>query len=140
FSHIRIEVDRHFGADAPALVCEPGRAMGAEAFTIAARVKALRPDGAIFLNDGLYGGLAEARDMTMGNRDSVIAPGGSARIGAGVPRVVFGPTCDSLDRLPAPLALPAELAEGDYVLFAGMGAYSRALITRFNGYGLNDVV
>ncbi len=30
--------------------------------------------------------------------------------------------------------------EGDHVLIAGMGAYSRALSTRFNGYGLRDVV
>ena len=34
-----------FGADAPALVCEPGRAMVSDAFTLVARVKALRGDG-----------------------------------------------------------------------------------------------
>ena len=56
------------------------------------------------------------------------------------PRVVFGPTCDSIDRLPDPLPLPGDLAEGDYLLIAGMGAYTRCLSTDFNGYGLRDVV
>ena len=119
----------------PRLVCEPGRAMVAEAFTLAARVKAVRPDGSLFLNDGIYGALAEARDIDALTRVRVVSPNGRPRGGAPVARVVFGPTCDSLDRLPDPLALPGDVAEGDYVLFEGMGAYSRALATRFNGYG-----
>lgn len=140
FSHIRAEVIRHFGPEAPALVCEPGRAMVADAFTIATRIKALRADGSVFLNDGLYGGLAEARDMEVSARLTVISPCGRARDAAAVPMVVFGPTCDSLDRLPGTLALPSDLAEGDYLVFAGMGAYSRCLSTGFNGYGLGDPV
>ena len=55
-------------------------------------------------------------------------------------RVVFGPTCDSIDRLPDALPLPGDMEEGDYVLFDGMGAYSRSLTTRFNGYGLGGSV
>ncbi len=119
----------------PALVCEPGRAMVAEAFTLAARVKAVRPDGSLFLNDGIYGALAEARDIDALRRVRLVSPDGLPRAGAPVARVVFGPTCDSLDRLPDPLDLPGDVAEGDYVLFDGMGAYSAALATRFNGYG-----
>ena len=34
--------------------------MVADAFTLATRVKALRGDGSIFLNDGIYGGLFES--------------------------------------------------------------------------------
>jgi ornithine decarboxylase len=60
---------------------------------------------------------------------------GRPRTGAPRSRVVWGPTCDSIDRLPAPLDLPGDLAEGDALLFPGMGAYSTALATRFNGYG-----
>jgi len=48
---------------------------------------------------------------------------------------VFGPTCDSVDRLPGDVALPGDIAEGDHVLFQGMGAYSAATNTRFNGFG-----
>ena len=140
FAHIRAEVDRCFGADAPDLVCEPGRAMVADAFTLATKVKALRGNGAIFLNDGVYGGLTEVRDIGAPDRIAVMSTQGALRHAAPVERVVFGPTCDSIDRLPDPLPLPGDLAEGDYILLAGMGAYTRSLTTRFNGYGLSDVV
>jgi ornithine decarboxylase len=48
---------------------------------------------------------------------------------------VFGPTCDSLDHLEAPLSLPDTVAEGDYILFENTGAYTHSIATRFNGYG-----
>lgn len=140
FNHIRTEVDAHFGADAPALVCEPGRAMVADAFTLAARVKALRGDGSLFLNDGVYGGLFEVRDIGCTDRVKVLGTDGRWRVGATRDRVVFGPTCDSIDRLRDPVPLPGDIDEGDYVLFAGMGAYSRSLTTQFNGYGLGAPV
>jgi ornithine decarboxylase len=114
--------------------------MAAEAFTLATRVKALRETGAIFLNDGIYGALTEARDIGAGDRIRVLRPDGHPRHGAPVDRTVFGPTCDSIDRLPDPLPLPSDMAEGDFVLFDGMGAYSRSLTTRFNGYGLGESV
>jgi ornithine decarboxylase len=129
-----------FGATPPALVCEPGRAMVAEAFTLVARVKAVRADGRVYLNDGLYGGLSELRDMGPLDRLRLVAPDGTPRSAAPEPRVVFGPTCDSLDRVPGTLDLPGDAAEGDYLLFAGMGAYSLSIATRFNGYGLGDPV
>jgi ornithine decarboxylase len=129
-----------FAGDPPSLVCEPGRAMVAEAFTLALRIKALRPDGSVFLNDGIYGGLAELRDLPMTARFRVLGPDGAARQGPARPRVVFGPTCDSLDRLPEPVALPADMAEGDWLIFPGMGAYSLVTSTGFNGYGLTDIV
>lgn len=140
FDHIRAEVDTHFGTDAPALVCEPGRAMVADAFTLATRVKSLRSDGSLFLNDGVYGGLFEARDIECTDRVQVLGADGQWREGTARDRVVFGPTCDSIDRLPDPLPLPGDIDEGDYVLFGGMGAYSRSLTTQFNGYGLGAPV
>ena len=140
FARIRTEVAQHFGPDTPTLVCEPGRAMVAEAFSLALRVKALRDTGAIFVNDGVYGGLTEIRDIGAPDRIEVIAPDGTPRGGVPRPRVVYGPTCDSIDRLPDPLLLPGDLAEGDHILISGMGAYTRSLSTGFNGYGLRDVV
>ena len=76
----------------------------------------------------------------MPDRIVTVTPKGKAHQGIATPRVVFGPTCDSIDQLPHPLALPADLAEEDYVLFAGMGAYSMATVTRFNGYGVLELV
>ncbi len=136
FAHVAGATLAAFGAQAPSLVCEPGRAMVAEAFTLATRVKSLRGrDGAVYLNDGIFGGLAEARDIGTPGRIRVLAPDGRLRGGPVRERVVFGPTCDSLDRLPDPVPLPAEMVEGDYLLIDGMGAYSGSLATRFNGYG-----
>ncbi|MEP5008825.1 type III PLP-dependent enzyme, partial [Roseobacter sp.] len=45
FDRIASETTRAFGASRPKLVCEPGRAMVAEAFTLALRVKAVREGG-----------------------------------------------------------------------------------------------
>ena len=124
----------------PQLVCEPGRAMVAECFSLAACVKAVRRDGPLFLNDGIYGGFAEWRDISPSNRIICLSPEGALRSGPEQSRTVFGPTCDSLDCLPEPVALPEDVREGDYLLFAGMGAYSLAIATRFNGYGIRDVI
>ncbi|MGO4917060.1 type III PLP-dependent enzyme [Pseudogemmobacter sp. W21_MBD1_M6] len=135
FATIRAAVAAAFGPNPPALVCEPGRAMVADAYTLAARVKAVRTGGAVFLNDGIYGSLAELAQIGVTDRITVLAADGAQRRGPRRPCVVFGPTCDSLDRLPTEIPLPSDLAEGDYVLFDGVGAYSTAMATRFNGYG-----
>jgi ornithine decarboxylase len=129
-----------FGAARPRLVCEPGRAMVAEAMTLAAPVRAVRDARDVFLADGIYGGLAEAPLLGLIDRIEVRAPGGARRHGALVDRAVFGPTCDSVDRLPGMVPLPDDIAEGDVVMFHGMGAYTTVTVTRFNGFGaLNPV-
>ena len=65
----------------------------------------------------------------------MLTPAGEKRKGEAVPRIVFGPTCDSVDRLPGEVALPADLEEGDFVVWQGMGSYSTVTNTRFNGFG-----
>lgn len=124
-----------FGSARPALVCEPGRGLCGDAFTLATRVKALRDDAHVFLNDGIYGALAELPLVGVIDRIVVLTPEGQHRSGTPMARIVFGPTCDSVDRLPGDVMLAADLAEGDFVLFQGMGAYSTVTNTRFNGYG-----
>lgn len=124
-----------FGAARPMLICEPGRGLCGDAFTLAARVKALRDDTHVFLNDGVYGSLTELPLIGVIDRVAVLSPEGEVRCGAPLPRIVFGPTCDSVDRLPGEVPLPADIAEGDYVIVQGMGAYSTVTNTRFNGFG-----
>ncbi len=129
-----------FGDARPVLVCEPGRGLVGDAFTHITRVKALRDDTHVFLNDGVYGGLAELPLIGNIDRIEVYSPEGLRRDGEAVGRIVFGPTCDSVDRLPGDVMLPADLAEGDFVVFQGMGAYSSATNTRFNGFGQMEIV
>ena len=124
-----------FGDDRPLLVCEPGRGLCGDAFTLATRVKSVRDQTHVFLNDGIYGALAELPLIGVIDRTRVVTPSGDARRGAAMPRIVFGPTCDSVDRLPGDVMLPGDIAEGDFVIFEGLGAYSTVTNTRFNGFG-----
>lgn len=124
-----------FGENRPLLICEPGRALCGDAFTLAARVKAVRDGGHVFLNDGVYGSLTELPLIGVIDRVEVVTEDGRIRTGDKAPRIVFGPTCDSVDRLPGEIPLAADIAEGDFVVFHGMGAYSTVTNTRFNGFG-----
>ena len=124
-----------FGAERPALVCEPGRGLCGDAFAVAAKVKGLRDGIHVFLNDGIYGSLFEFSQIGIIDRIEVVTPQGHRRMGALQGRIVFGPTCDSVDRLPGDVPLPVDIQEGDYVVFQGMGAYSTVTNSRFNGFG-----
>lgn len=135
FTRIEETTREVFGDDAPVLVCEPGRALCADSHSLITRVKAVRDGESIFLNDGVYGGLTELPMVGNLDRLQVIRPDGTTRETDIQSRSVFGPTCDSVDRLPGDLPLPADIEEGDYIVFHGAGAYSTVTNTRFNGFG-----
>lgn len=140
FKRIKNAADEAFDMMPPPLVCEPGRGLVGSAFLLAVPIKAIRQDGTVFMTDGLYGSLFEARDIGVQERYSVWRPGQGAVTGKRSPATCFGPTCDSLDCLPSKLMLPSGIREGDVLIFPAMGAYSIALNTPFNGYGLEQVV
>ncbi|MGQ0611599.1 MAG: type III PLP-dependent enzyme [Paracoccaceae bacterium] len=124
-----------FGAKRPALVCEPGRGLCGDAFVLAARVKAVRDGTHVFLNDGIYGSLFELGQIGIIDRIEVLDPAGNRRRGKTMGRICFGPTCDSVDRLPGDVPFPSDIAEGDFAVVHGMGAYSTVTNSRFNGFG-----
>ncbi len=135
FALIARVADEAFAGEPPALVCEPGRGLVAESFSHAARIKGLRDGEHVFLNDGTYGCMDELPITGIIDRIAAVSPEGARREGEARARVIFGPTCDSVDRLPGEVDLPEDIAEGDYLIFSGMGAYSTATNTRFNGFG-----
>ncbi|SDE45733.1 ornithine decarboxylase [Limimaricola pyoseonensis] len=119
----------------PELVCEPGRGLVADAMAYAVRVKARR-GAALYLNDGIYGGLSECPSIGVPRVDLVTDDGRAT--GPAQPFTLFGPTCDSLDRLPGETRLAGCVAEGDWLLFRSAGAYLNGVTTMFNGYGTRE--
>merc|ERR1719362_2670397 len=49
------------------------------------------------------------------------------------PFQVFGPSCDGHDTIAEKLPVPSDVQVGDWLVFAGMGAYTQASAMAFNG-------
>ena len=136
FIQIITSIERTFGDQAPKLVCEPGRALVSECYQLLVRVKGRKANNILYLNDGIYGAMVEWRDIGPVKRLNIMRPSGEHITDQVDAFTVFGPTCDSLDRLPGTVALPQSIQDGDYILISGMGAYSNVTCTAFNGYGV----
>ncbi|MCK0149105.1 type III PLP-dependent enzyme [Marivita sp. S6314] len=139
FDAVRAAHARYFPDTAPQLWCEPGRAMVSDAMWLLLRVKT-RSGHALYMNDGVYGALGEWRDMAVPGAKTVLGTIGQPVEGPAEAFSIFGPTCDSLDVLPSTWQLPVGIAEEDYILVEGAGAYTSALVTGFNGYGASEVI
>ena len=120
------------------LMCEPGRALVAEAESLIVRVDARRGNN-LYINDGGYGMLFDAAHLGFIFPTRIV----SREVDASetlAPFELWGPTCDSIDYMKGPFLLPASVREGDYLEIGNMGAYARAIAGRFNGYGEYDEV
>lgn len=115
------------------LWCEPGRALVAEGQSLLTRVE-LRKGDALYLNDGAFGMLFDAAHMNWRFPMRVIRAEGEFSAEER-PFRLFGPTCDSMDAMPGPFDLPADIGEGDYLEIGMLGAYGVSMGTRFNGFG-----
>lgn len=122
------------------LWAEPGRALVAGGGSIVLQVQLRRAD-ALFINDGIYGNLSDAgalgfrfpaRRIRLGEID-----GADDEL---TDFVLFGPTCDSADRMRGPFRLPADMREGDWIELGQLGAYGACLRTGFNGFGRAEVI
>lgn len=131
---IRRGVAAHGLAGIP-LLAEPGRALVAMAGSLVVRVEQRRGD-VLYLNDGVYGGLFDAGPMLrMRFPVAAIRPDHADEGGALAAYSFAGPTCDSLDMMPGPFMLPANIGSGAWIEIGCLGAYSAALRTDFNGFG-----
>lgn len=137
FSEIHAAVQDLGFADC-ALMCEPGRALVAEAGSLIARVE-LRKGDMIYLNDGTYGGMFDASNAF--KFPFATRRAGGAGVAEGDTAYRFsGPTCDTVDMMDGPFHLPADMAEGQWVQIDGMGAYSLSVRGNFNGFGRSATV
>ena len=94
----------------------------------------LRRGDRLYINDRTFGGFAEStfNDYQLPIR---LIQNDKRTTKPKKPFVVFGPTCDSNDRLSQLIELPEDVGEGDWIEFSLLGAYSNALKTNFNGFG-----
>ena len=114
------------------LWCEPGRALCAEYASLVVRVEKRRGDE-LYINDGAYGTLFDAAHIgwrypvrLLRDAESLVRPADFS---------FYGPTCDDLDRMAGPFALPGDVGAGDYLEIGMLGAYGCAMRTGFNGFG-----
>ena len=113
------------------IMAEPGRALAASGCSLLTQVQ-LRKGQQLYINDGIYGSLAETTQV------DIRLPARLIRLNQAparelLPFTLNGPTCDSLDVLPGSFELPADAREGDWIEIDQLGAYSNALATSFNG-------
>ncbi len=120
------------------LLAEPGRALVAETTSMIVKVE-LRKNNTLYINDGIYGSLFDAGLLKF------IFPVKKIMWKSEIPTKnyllaysFYGPTCDSLDYMPGPFLLPSNITEGDYIEIGQIGAYGRALATKFNGFHHNE--
>jgi len=114
------------------LWAEPGRALVAGGGSVVVQVQ-LRRDGMLYINDGVYGALADAGALNFRFPTRLLRAGHSA----GAPDAAFGffgPSCDSLDVMEGPFILPNDVGEGDWIEIGQLGAYGTCLRTAFNGF------
>ncbi len=113
------------------MMCEPGRALVSEAESLIVRVNSRRGNE-LFINDGAYGALFDAAHLGWIFPVRLASRADDAPL---APFSFWGPTCDSIDRMPGPFMLPDSVREGDYIEIGNIGAYGRAIAGRFNGFG-----
>jgi ornithine decarboxylase len=121
------------GLPAARLWAEPGRALVAGGGSVVVQVQARR-GSALYINDGVYGSLADAGALGFRYPVHCIRPDGALQSDAQSGFSFFGPTCDSADVMRGPFFLPADIGEGDWIEIGQLGAYGACLRTGFNGF------
>jgi ornithine decarboxylase len=119
------------------LWCEPGRALSAEYSSVLVRVEA-RKDDVLYINDGAYGALFDAAHIDWRFPVSLVRE--TASRARSMDFSFWGPTCDDMDFMRGPFALPADIQAGDYIEIGMLGAYGQAMRTGFNGFTAGETV
>jgi len=112
------------------IIAEPGRCISGDAMTLVVRVigRSVRNGVPWYtIDDGLYGAFS---GRLYDHCDYELLP---IRTGPARACVVAGPTCDSIDIVSEDQLLP-DLEIGDLLLVPGMGAYTKASASAFNGF------
>ncbi|KAM9779976.1 ornithine decarboxylase-like [Neosynchiropus ocellatus] len=143
---INAALDKHFPISSGVqIIAEPGGFFAHSAFTLSVNVigrKVERNDGerrmAYYLNDGIHGSFS-----IIGNNPGYLLikpnPHRVVEIGEPMyPSALWGPTCDSKDKMADDLMLPL-LDVGEWLHFNNFGSYSITTQSDFNGMDHPDI-
>ena len=100
----------------------------------------LRKDDRLYINDGQYGVFWELRFDAHDRYAARVYRNAKPLNGATRAFQLYGPTCDSDDKLRGLVDLPADIDVGDYIEFGAIGAYSLSGRSDFNGFFSDTVV
>ena len=129
FGDIRDEVN---------VIAEPGRFFSTKSHTLVFNIigikKKINSEKQInyqyTINEGIYGSFSA---VMFDYAKPIIKPFNERNEEELYKSTVFGPTCDSLDKITEDAMLP-EMAVGDWCFVENFGAYTRASSTSFNGF------
>lgn len=120
-------------------IAEPGRFMVANTHTLVLNVigkKTLEgKEFVYYLNDGVYGSF---NCIMFDHALPEVCPF-NERDGPRYKSRIFGPTCDSIDKISDQVMLP-ELAIGEWCYVENFGAYTTAAASTFNGFQQTQVI
>ena len=120
------------------LISEPGRSLVSECMSLIVRVQ-LRKNDKLYINDGVHGSLRDAGKANFAHPVRLIND--KQKNVLKIPFSFYGPTCDSGDFMRGPFYLPMNIEEGDYIEIGQMGAYSKTMQKKFNGFNfLNKII
>ena len=115
------------------VISEPGRFFVHSSHTLLVNVigRKIKADGTYCysMNDGIYGSF---NCIYFDHQKPEIMPY-NERHGERYKTVIFGPTCDSMDKICTDILLP-ELAIGEWCFVRNFGAYTVAAASNFNGF------
>lgn len=119
------------------LWCEPGRALSADYASVLVRVEKRRGEE-LYINDGAYGSLFDAAHVAWRYPVKLVRADESEADATDFS--FYGPTCDDMDHMKGPFALPGDVKAGDYIEVGQLGAYGQAMRTGFNGFTNGETV
>jgi len=124
--------DALVGFEGIKVIAEPGRFFVSSSHTLVLNVigkKVKDSEFVYYLNDGIYGSF---NCIFFDHVTPVICPF-NERDGQRYKSTIFGPTCDSIDKIADNIELP-ELTVGEWCYVENFGAYTCAASTSFNGF------
>ncbi|XP_011202150.2 ornithine decarboxylase 1 [Bactrocera dorsalis] len=136
---VNMSLNKYFPDEKVEIIAEPGRFFVASAYTLVCKIHAKREVRAgkkvdvkmYYINDGVYGSfncvLYDHQEVTV---EHFLEEDDNLKK---FKTLIWGPTCDSLDKIIEDAYLP-NLSCGDLIAFPNMGAYTVPIASPFNGF------